>query len=264
MGGHQSAASMSTVWLTPPHVIAALGGSDSFDLDPCGLESSPIRTARETCALLRPVECPPALYGSGPLAPALQPSDGLAQAWGGRVWLNPPYDDAEPWLELAAACGNTSALIFARTETADFHRLIWGKAHGLLFLAGRLHFHHADGTRAKANAGAPSVLVAYGAEEMDRLAACDLAGAFVPLRFARGVMVLGLDAPADDHQADGTWRELVLAEVRKASGPVNLSDLYRAVARTPHARRNPNWRAKVRQTLNRAGVRRVAPATYAA
>lgn len=207
MGGHQSARPGTVIWLTPPHVIAALGGPDAFALDPCGLEGSPIRTARQ------------------------------------------------------AYHGNGAALIFARTETEVFHRLIWREASGLLFLEGRLHFHHPDGTRAKANAGAPSVLVAYGADEMDRLAACDLPGAFVPLRLARGVVVLGLGAANDE---DSTWRDLVLHQVRASAGSVTLSDLYRALARHPKAARNPNWRAKVRQTLKRAGARRVGPATYAA
>ncbi len=35
-------------------------------------------------------------------------------------------------------------------------------ARALLFLRGRVVFHRANGERASANAGAPSVLVAYG------------------------------------------------------------------------------------------------------
>lgn len=32
MGSHQSAVNKSDVWLTPPHILRALG---EFDLDPC-------------------------------------------------------------------------------------------------------------------------------------------------------------------------------------------------------------------------------------
>ncbi len=44
---------------------------------------------------------------------------------------------------------------------------------------GRLHFHHPDGTRAHASAGAPSVLVAYGAEDARMLATTSLPGTWV-------------------------------------------------------------------------------------
>lgn len=69
--------------------------------------------------------------------------------------------------------------MFARTETAGFAEEVWGKADSLLFLHGRLHFHHVDGTRARANAGAPSVLIAYGANAVERLVASGLEGSLV-------------------------------------------------------------------------------------
>lgn len=236
MGGHQSARPQTTNWLTPPHVIEALGGADSFDLDPCAVFDSPIPTARHGYCL-----------------PA---TDGLAAEWFGRVWLNPPYTSGEvdSWLAKLADHGAGTALIFARTETECFAREVFGKASGLLFLAGRLHFHYPDGTRAKANAGAPSVLCAYGADDLDRLAASDLPGTVVPLRFARFAVVAGLDF---------TWREAVLAYVRRQGGQVSVSDLYRHFARHPKARDNGNWRAKVRQTVQRAGLKRVAPGQWA-
>jgi hypothetical protein len=55
-------------------------------------------------------------------------------------------------------------------------------AESLLFLRGRLNFHHVDGTRAAKNAGAPSVLLAYGKVAAQRLRdahANGLAGALV-------------------------------------------------------------------------------------
>src|SRR5690606_23631834 len=35
MGAHQSARSETDTWFTPPAIVDALGGVDSFDLDPC-------------------------------------------------------------------------------------------------------------------------------------------------------------------------------------------------------------------------------------
>jgi hypothetical protein len=221
MGGHQSAAAGSTTWLTPPHVIEALGGPGSFDLDPCAApEPRPWATARRMFT-----------EADG---------DGLSIAWDGRVWLNPPYTTAEAWLERLADHDQGTALIFARTETETFQNLVFGRARGLLYLKGRLFFHHADGTRAKHNGGAPSVLCAYGQEDMDRLAACDLEGHFEPLRFARMVMVAGLDQ---------SWAQVMRDWIGRQRGPVSVSDAYRYFARHPKAKANPNWRAKVRQKL---------------
>ncbi len=157
IGGHQSARSQTDTWLTPPHIIEALGGWESFDLDPCGFASW--LTARQMVVL---------------------PSDGLAEDWHGRVWLNPPYGlETFDWLARLADHANGVALIFARTETAGFVEQVWGRADGLLFLAGRLHFHKPDGSRAATNSGAPSVLVAYGHANAYQLRNCGLPGTFI-------------------------------------------------------------------------------------
>ena len=153
MGGHHSHNATTTTWLTPPHIIRALG---PFDLDPCAHPEWP--TASRLICL---------------------PDDGLTAEWSGRVWLNPPYgNEGWKWLDKLADHRNGTALIFARTETAGFVEQVWGKADAVLFLHGRLHFHHADGTRAKANSGAPSVLVAYGSDDADTLSRCDLDGTY--------------------------------------------------------------------------------------
>jgi hypothetical protein len=158
MGSHQSSRMISDTWLTPPAILAALG---PFDLDPCAApEPRPWPTAGRHIAL---------------------PQDGLALPWKGRVYLNPPYSrEAVLWLRRMAAHGHGTALTFARTETSWFAETIWQHASALLFLTDRLYFHRADGTRAGANAGAPSVLAAYGPDDARRLASCGLAGAFVP------------------------------------------------------------------------------------
>lgn len=164
MGSHQSARAKTTTWLTPPELIDALG---PFDLDPCAAPSPrPWPTAARHIEL---------------------PDDGLAADWEGHVWLNPPYSfEAWRWLDKLAAHGDGIALIFARTETAGFVEQVWQKASGVLFLHGRLYFHHADGTRAAANSGAPSCLVAYGQRAAERLVTTDLPGTYVPLSRALG------------------------------------------------------------------------------
>lgn len=236
IGGHQSAAAGTTTWLTPPHIIDALGGWSSFDLDPC---AAPV-----------PQPWPTATHMN-----TLRNGDGLALEWFGRVWLNGPYGaELADWLAKLAAHGTGTALLFARTETEMFHRHVWERAHGLLFLEGRLHFHFPDGRRAKANGGAPSVLAAYGVDDLDRLAGCELPGAFVPLRLARLILVAG---------PDRSWSEVMRDWVRRQRGTVSVSDAYRYFASHPKARRNPNWRAKVRQKLPQV-ARRVGRDQYEA
>ena len=67
-------------WLTPPHIINALG---TFDLDPC---------------------CPPQMPWKTATRMVCRPDDGLAVDWSGqRVWLNPPYGrEAVPFLRKMA------------------------------------------------------------------------------------------------------------------------------------------------------------------
>lgn len=148
MGGHQSANMGNDEWLTPPELLQNLG---EFDLDPCSPGSR------------RPWDTAATHY-------SLEDGDGLLKEWSGRVWLNPPYGkEAATWLNKLAQHGNGIALIFARTETEMFFSHVWDKADALLFLRGRLYFHHVDGTKAAANAGAPSVLVAYGQNNVEML-----------------------------------------------------------------------------------------------
>lgn len=158
MGGHQSAAALKDEWLTPPEILRALG---EFDLDPCAPVSRPWDTAERHYTIL---------------------DDGLSKPWAGRVWCNPPYGlNAAKWLARCADHGNAIALVFARTETRMFFDHVWPKASGLLFVKGRLHFHHVDGRRAAANSGAPSVLIAYGDHNADILAQSSIQGRFVAL-----------------------------------------------------------------------------------
>lgn len=164
MGGHQSSAMLKDEWLTPPHILKALG---PFDLDPCAPIERPWDMAVEHYTIT---------------------DNGLIKPWHGRIWLNPPYGPPTiigPWLRRMVAHGKGTLLTFARTETDLFFETIWNSATAVLFLHGRLYFHHVDGIRARANAGAPSVLAAYGEPDAHRLAHCKLSGQFINLRGAR-------------------------------------------------------------------------------
>ena len=160
MGSHQSARMKEETWLTPRPIIEALG---TFDLDPCTPIDMPWETARHRYTIV---------------------DDGLTSPWFGRVWLNPPYSNkAVQWMRKLVQHGEGTALIFARTETAWFFESVWDAptAKGVLFLRGRLHFHHRDGRRAEANAGAPSALVTYGDRDAELLRTSGIDGHFVPL-----------------------------------------------------------------------------------
>ena len=157
--GHHKAEGRDVVWLTPPHILDALG---RFDLDPCAApDPKPWPTAERHYTL---------------------PTDGLIEPWFGRVWVNPPYGNAAwEWLHKLADHGRGTALVFARTDVRGFHESVWQRADAVLFLRGRLSFHHRDGSKARANGGAPSCLVAYGPDDVEVLSSCGLDGAFVDL-----------------------------------------------------------------------------------
>jgi hypothetical protein len=109
--------------------------------------------------------------------------DGLNHDWFGRVWCNPPYGiEARKWLNKLKMHDDGIALLFARTETTMYFDHVWYDAHSVLFIKGRLHFHYVDGTKAKANSGAPSVLIAYGENNSEILKNCGIAGKYIKLK----------------------------------------------------------------------------------
>jgi len=158
MGTHQSTDLQNDEWLTPPRIINSLG---EFDLDPCAPVYRPWDTANKHFTL---------------------DDNGLLQPWDGRVWLNPPYGRyTSEWINKLSLHGNGIALIFARTETSIFQDYIFPSAKAIFFIKGRLHFHHIDGRRSIHNAGAPSVLIAYGDYNAQVLKTCGLRGKYIPL-----------------------------------------------------------------------------------
>jgi hypothetical protein len=166
IGSHQSSGANTHTWLTPPYIIEALG---PFDLDPC---AAPMPRPWNTATTHW-------LHGD----------NSLNRKWFGRVWLNPPYGpkaQIAPWMRRMADHGRGTALIFARTETEIFFETVWDRAAAVMFFKGRLCFYRPDGTLPRAdtgggNAGAPSVLVAYGDHDARRLQDSGLAGRFLHL-----------------------------------------------------------------------------------
>lgn len=140
-------------WLTPPELLAKLG---AFDLDPCAPINRPWATANNHFTI---------------------EDDGLVQPWQGRVFCNPPYDTRLiiQFIERCIEHKNAIALTFARTETILFQELIFRHAHSILFIKGRLSFHHVTGERG-GTAGAPSCLIAFDEANSQVLKNCGIAG----------------------------------------------------------------------------------------
>jgi hypothetical protein len=146
-GQHERTKGKTDVWLTPLPIIEALG---KFELDPCGESHWP--TANE-----------------------IYQTDGLEKDWYGRVWLNPPYSEVGKWTKKLAEHGNGITLVFVRSDVGWFQDAI-NSCDAVLFLKGRIFFHHHDGTRAKGSAGAPSCLIAFGSENVKALQNSGLTG----------------------------------------------------------------------------------------
>ncbi len=198
--------------------------------------------------------------------------DGLSRQWprGKRGWLNPPFHRYRiaAWLKAMAEHNLGIALTHVRTET-DWYRIIRASASALFYLDRRVIFLDEYGepqriTNPKskhcgeiANSGAPVMLAAYGPEDCDLLASLPergeepevLAGDFRPLIFPRFVLVECL--------CDQSWRELVADFLGGSNAPVRVGDLYRSIADHPKTKANPNWQAKLRQTLARGAGRSV-------
>lgn len=146
---HKRALETTTVeWYTPPAIVAACGGPEGFDLDPCTPAHGrlPCQTARKR---LTPVE------------------DGLATPWDPAdfVWLNPPYGRGiGDWMrKLADHPGGGVALVPANTDPRWAHETVFGhpRATAVLFMQSRIRFYDASGAEGKP-ASFGSMFVAYG------------------------------------------------------------------------------------------------------
>lgn len=222
-------------WLTPPSLLAALG---PFDLDPCASAAQPWPTACQQYT---------------------RADNGLLLPWFGRIWLNPPFSAWARWIARMAGHRHGTALLPARIETAAFHEHVLDGADAMLVLRGRIDFHRPDGSPADRRNGADfaTVLVAYGGDDVMRLADAGLDGRLVLL--TRRIALL-LRPP---QTLPSTWRDLVRRLLQEAGGSATLPDLYARAERSPKAARNPNFRAKIRQVVQGDGFRRLNRGTYA-
>ena len=155
----------SDEWYTPPHIVdrarAAMG---DIDLDPASC-AVPQRWIRAT-----------AYY--------TKDQDGLAQPWGGRIWLNPPFKQTQAWvrkLEIEYRAGRVSQAVLLVNTAAGYN---WWEElvdrWGCLMLRKRLTFITQDGTPGPDHAKKGQSLFYLG-RHLDRFvgAYADL-GRFVP------------------------------------------------------------------------------------
>ncbi len=136
---HMSSERMD--WETPHEFFASLDSKFDFTLDVCaGADNTKVE-----------------LFFT-------EEDDGLAQAWNGRCWMNPPYGRAiGKWLAKAKleasdnpACEFVVCLVPARVDTAWWHDNVMYDATLILFVRGRLTF-----VGAKAGAPFPVSIVVF-------------------------------------------------------------------------------------------------------
>ena len=105
--------------------------------------------------------------------------NGLVLPWNGKVWLNPPYgNQTYDWLQKMHNHRNGVALVFARTDCRWFHDFVV-KADAILFLKGRIAFVDGLGKTKSQGAGAGSMLIAWGQENVSALQGMSKKGFFV-------------------------------------------------------------------------------------
>ncbi len=152
-------------WLTPLHIIRDLG---RFDLDPCGAPNQP---SADQIYLLE------------------NGDDGLRDPWFGRVWLNPPYGDAnlKLWLDRLLRHvengGTGTALLPVATGTKNWMDRIWPNADAIHFWRHRINFLRRDG-QADTTMVSPtaSAIVAFGDLDAEALTRVEWPGATIDFR----------------------------------------------------------------------------------
>lgn len=238
---HQRNQNGSDEWLTDPALLRALG---DFDLDPAAPVVRPWDTARHHFTVLE---------------------DGLRQQWFGRVWLNPPYHRSvlPGWLAKMVDHGQGIAPIFARTDTDAVQKYVFDSDDGVLFIRGRLFFCRLDGTRARYNGGSPSILVAYGADNVDALRDSRIPGKLFLLNSAVTPVAISFPDAFGDARvgiADfggATWKTIVEHSLRVLGGKGEISEIYEVVMKEAieKFRTNRAWREQVRKVLQHHFVR---------
>jgi phage N-6-adenine-methyltransferase len=154
----EKAENTTDEWYTPIEYINALG---EFDLDPAAAINPLWQTAKVQYT---------------------KEDDGLSKEWFGRVWLNPPYSRPliVQFMEKMAEHNNGIMLVFNRADSKMFHRYVFEKASGILFMEGRIRFYRPDGTQGGPG-GTGSVFVAYGKENAEILKNSGIKGKYIEL-----------------------------------------------------------------------------------
>lgn len=144
---HESQKAVSVEWYTPPSIFETMGVE--FDIDVCSPKGGlPWVTAKKFYC---------------------KEDDGLSKEWKGNVWCNPPYGkETSAWLEKLSQHGEGIALVFSRTDCKWFHDYV-SKADAVMFLKGRVKFVDGNGLTGGSGAGNGSILVAYGAKNVDAI-----------------------------------------------------------------------------------------------
>ena len=92
-------------------------------------------------------------------------SDGLKSNWFGKVWMNPPFSAAKPWVEKFIEHNNGIALL--PTSKAKWFELMWAKSEAIVLLDNQLKFVY----EGKKNKGIfmPCMLFAMGSDNAEIL-----------------------------------------------------------------------------------------------
>jgi len=219
MGSHQSAAAVTTTWITPPHIGPALG---LFDLDPCEHTKMPWRLARNGFTIN---------------------DNGLRQRWEGSVWLNPPYTThgLGQWMDKMRRHEHGIALLSARTEIDTWHTYIWPYCFTIFWFKGRLWFYDENGQVGRTNAGVPSVLISYDTESADRIADSGLPGRHLPVN-SQPIIIVGVSP---------SWKSLIMIALNRTNGPASVKEIYDIVEQLApdKCQNNVHWKEKIRQQL---------------
>lgn len=170
---HEDRGNKRHEWATPAWIFEMLGLQ--FDLDPChpSEQAGPLPVDNYVESWYTEKE------------------DGLKSPWpvGGRIFMNPPYNQQTPhWLRKMCDHSNGIALVFARTDTR-WYRDSALKADAILYLKTRIKFIDVnadkDEDKAKNGAGAGSMLLAWGDDNVAALYKLAELGDFRDLRIER-------------------------------------------------------------------------------
>jgi hypothetical protein len=94
-----------------------------------------------------------------------QKDDGLSQDWFGRVWMNPPFSKAQPWVERFVDHGNGVGLI--GISKSNWFDALWASDVAISLIPRSLKFIDPRG-----GAGTimlPCILIAMGNENIDAI-----------------------------------------------------------------------------------------------